>query len=90
MEVRMPLVASELTEEMEQALRQEWQATKGTPITDAALRDVRPIFAAVSRGLLDYLASREGQVLNTITLQYPTGDRVTYTVLSADLNITTT
>jgi hypothetical protein len=84
----MALVASELTEAMQAALRQEWQVTKGAPLPDAGLEDRRLLFAAVARGLLAYLEAHQNDWLNTITFEDVAGQSVAHKVKGADLNIT--
>lgn len=83
----MALTTTELTAAMQEALRQEWQATKGSAIGNTTVEDMRLIFAAVSRGLLTYLEAHEDDFLNTITVQENAENPRTQTVVRTDLNI---
>jgi hypothetical protein len=83
----MALTSTELTAFMQQALRQEWQATKGSVISNTTVEDMRLIFAAVARGLLNYLETHQDDFINTITVQERSGTQITQTVVRADFNI---
>jgi len=82
----MPLKVGELTEAMLQALGREWQQAKGAPLPAAGVEDRRLLFAAVARGLLEYLDSHQDQVIRTIDLEQ-SGVRTRYQVKALDLDI---
>lgn len=83
----MTLTSTQLTAAMQEALRQEWQASKGSPITNTTVEDMRLIFAAVARGLLNYLETHQDDFINTITVQETSENPRTQTVVRTDLNI---
>ena len=85
----MALVAAELTEAIQEALKKEWQAAKGQPLPEAGLEDRRLLFAAVAHGLLAYLKAHQNDMLNAIIFEDVSGQPVTHTVKGAELNITT-
>lgn len=84
----MPLIPSELTDAMQEAFKKEWLAVKKTPMPGAGGEDRRLLFAAVARGLLEYVEAHQNEVLTTITFQ-DAGQPVTHTVIDADINIST-
>jgi hypothetical protein len=82
----MPLQAGELTEAMLRALEREWQRAKGAALPAAGVEDRRLLFAAVARGLLEYLDAHQDQVIRTIDLDQA-GVRTRYQVRALDLDI---
>jgi len=84
----MPLIPSELTDAMQQAFKNEWLAVKKSPMPEGGGEDRRLLFAAVARGLLEYVEAHQNEVLTSITFQ-DTDQSVTHTVTGADININT-
>jgi hypothetical protein len=82
----MALEAGELTEAMLRALGTEWQRAKGAALPAAGLEDRRLLFAAVARGLLEYLDAKQNQVIKTIELERA-GARLQHQVVMLDLDI---
>ncbi|HEU5098950.1 MAG TPA: hypothetical protein VFU22_08025 [Roseiflexaceae bacterium] len=80
-----PLKADDLTQAIVEALRREWLAAKGVAPTEAALADCRLMFAAVARGVLEYLKDHEQALLKSITLREESIARV-WPVEQVDFN----
>jgi hypothetical protein len=85
----MPLIPSELTDAMQEAFKTEWAAAKKTPMPEAGGQDRRLLFAAVARGLLEYVAAHQAEALQTITFEDVAGQSVKHTVTDTAINITT-
>jgi hypothetical protein len=81
------LRAADLTQAIQEALEKEWQEAKKQQLPAAGLEDRRLLFAAVARGLLEYLKKHQDDVLSTITFEDVAGERVTHAVKGAVLNI---
>jgi len=84
----MGLVLSQLTEAMQTAFKTEWQAAKGSPPPDAGSDDRRMMFAAISRGLLEYLDAHQDGFITSITFDEG-GESVAHTVTATELDIST-
>ncbi len=84
----MGLVLSELTDAMQDAFRTEWKNAKGTPAPDTGVDDRRMMFAAISRGLLEYLDAHQNDFLTSITFDEG-GQPVDHSVTAAELDIST-
>jgi hypothetical protein len=82
----MSLDVGELTDAIMEALGKEWQRAKGAPLPAAGVEDRRILFAAVARGLLEYLESKQQQLIKTIELERA-NTRVEYQVRALDLDI---
>jgi hypothetical protein len=83
----MALNVNGLTAAIEAGFEREWQAAKGTPAPSAGQADRRIMFAAVARGVLQYLEDHQNELLRTITARQQGGESVAYTVVAADLGI---
>ncbi|HWP47391.1 MAG TPA: hypothetical protein VNM22_09545 [Candidatus Limnocylindrales bacterium] len=82
----MALEATHMTEAIEAAFKNEWQVVKGTPLPAAGSEDRRLLFAAIARGILEYLKDHEEDILKSITVKDPSDTAITYTVEKMDLN----
>jgi hypothetical protein len=82
----MALRPSELTQQIDAAFAAEWARTKDIPLPAAGAEDRRLLFAAVARGLLEYLKEHQGDAFDSITLR-DVGDPKTWTVTDTELNI---
>jgi len=82
----MSLDVGELTDAIMEALGKEWQRAKGAPLPAAGVEDRRILFSAVARGLLEYLESKQQQLIKTIELERA-NTRVEYQVRALDLDI---
>ena len=85
----MSLKPSELTGAMQTAFAEEWQLVKGGSPPGAGTEDRRLLFAAVARGLLQYLSDHENELLTRITFEDSGQDRKSRTVVEARLDIDT-
>lgn len=83
----MSLRPSELTDAIQAAFEDEWRAVKGGSPPGAGTEDRRLLFAAVARGLLQYLDSHQNEVLKEITFEDSGEDRKTHTVVGTRLDI---
>jgi hypothetical protein len=84
----MALKASEMTAAMEKALKAEWQKAKDEALSDDYAEDRRLLFAAIARGVLEYLEDHENEIFKEITLQQKgTTQLITYAVKKLDLNV---
>jgi len=83
------LKPSDLTDAIQAAFAQEWQAIKGGSPPSMGTEDRRLLFAAVARGLLQYLEDHEDELMTRITFDDSGQDRETHTVVAARLNINT-
>jgi hypothetical protein len=83
----MALEAARMTEAIEAAFKKEWQMVKGTPLPEAGLEDRRLLFAAIARGILEYLKDHENEILNSFTVKDPSDTQILYTVEKVDLNV---
>ena len=83
----MSLDAVSLTEAIVSAFEKEWAAAKGSPLPAVGKEDRRLMFAAVARGILEYLEAHQNEFFNTITFEEPPGQTVTRKVTEVDLNI---
>lgn len=83
----MALEVTRMTEAIEAAFKKEWQRVKGTPLPEAGSEDRRLLFAAVARGILEYLKDHENEILNSFTVKDPSDTRILYTVEKVDLNV---
>jgi hypothetical protein len=82
------LDAASLTNAIDSAFATEWSKAKpAVPLPDAGAADRRLLFAAVARGLLQYLSDHESSVVSELTLKTEGSDPVRYTVTDADLAI---
>jgi len=78
-----------LTDAIQAAFAQEWQVIKGGSPPNVGTEDRRLLFAAVARGLLQYLEDHEDELMTRITFDDSGQDRETHTVVSASLDIDT-
>jgi hypothetical protein len=76
----MALVASEMTNTMQEAMTKEWEATREGSLPDIGKEDRRLLFAAVARGLLEYLKANESELLQSITIHNPAGNDIVYPI----------
>jgi hypothetical protein len=80
---------SDLTDAMQAAFTQEWQAVKGGLPPSVGTDDRRLLFAAVARGLLQYLEEHEDELVTRITFEDSGQDRQSHTVVETRLGINT-
>ena len=86
----MALEAAGLTAAIEAAFGKEWALVKTIPLPGAGREDRRLLFAAVARGILEYLNAHENETVTTVTLEETgssTGTTKVYSVREIDLNI---
>lgn len=83
----MALNVDGLTEAIEAGFDREWQKAKGTPAPTSGSDDRRIMFAAVARGVLQYLKTHENELLRSITAHEPGGGPVSLGVEATDLGI---
>ena len=82
----MALKTSELVAVMETVMRNEYLSQKKTPLPTLGGEDRKLLFTAMAGGVLQYLESKQKEVISTITLKVGTNEE-TYTVTNLDLNI---
>ena len=83
----MALSVRDLTQSINEAFKAEWPQRKpGIPLPTMGAEDRELLFAAVARGLLSYLKSKEGELLTSITIKRAEGS-TTETVERTALNI---
>ena len=83
----MPLKPADLTKAIEDAFAKEWPNYKGgMPLPAAGKEDRKLMFAAVARGVLEYLAGTT-EVLSQIALKDSAGNDLNYDVTSTTMNI---
>ena len=86
----MALEVAGMTAAIETAFEKEWKAAKNnTPLPDMGKAERQMLFAAIARGVLEYLKVHQNELVNTITFEDSPGQRVTHTVKEVDLNIST-
>jgi hypothetical protein len=84
----MPLVPKELTDAIDKAFGTEWTNSKGGTAPDAGKDDRRLMFAAVARGILEYLSAQQSDFIASLTLTDTAGNSsVTYSASATSLNI---
>ncbi len=83
----MSLRPSELTDAIQEAFAVEWQVAKGGSPPSMGTEDRRLIFAAVARGLLQYLEDHEDELMKRITFEDSGQDRQSHTVVETNLDI---
>jgi len=82
----MSLNTDDLVKKMLDALKKEYQTRKGRALPPGFEEDREILFAAIARGILEYLESQQNDFISTITLRK---DAIlnSYEVTSLDLNI---
>ena len=84
----MALKASEMVTAMENAMKDEWKKAKGEDLSNDYAEDRRLLFAAVARGVLEYLEANQNEILKEITLQQKGSTKAfAYDVKKLDLNV---
>jgi hypothetical protein len=84
----MPLAPSELTDAIEKAFGTEWTKSKGGTAPDAGKDDRRLMFAAVARGILEYLSAQQSDFIASLTLTDVAGNSsIAYNASAMSLNI---
>jgi hypothetical protein len=85
----MSLKTSELVAVMETVMRNEYLSQKKTPLPTLGGEDRKLLLTAIAGGVLQYLESKQNELISTIKLQEATtgGTEETYKVTSLDLNI---
>ena len=85
----MALDPKSLTDAIDTAFGIEWKKVKTNPLPDAGKDDRRLMFAAVARGVLQYLSDHQGEFISSVTLA-PSGTTTTtgYDASATQLNIT--
>jgi hypothetical protein len=78
-----------LAASMDQAMKDEWLAVKGTPLPTQGEQDRHLLFVAVARGLFTYLKAHEDEVASKITLKedQPGGTDEAFLVTQLELNL---
>jgi len=75
-----------MTAAIEAAFATEWAKSKPNMALPAAgQEDRRMLFAAVARGILEYLKDHEDEIFKTITIEEGAGRRV-HKIVEADLD----
>lgn len=64
----MSLTTVELVQQMTDALRREYLTRKGRPLPPGYEEDREILFAAIARGILEYLEAKQNEFISTITL----------------------
>ncbi|MGQ3685426.1 MAG: hypothetical protein ACUBOA_10550 [Candidatus Loosdrechtia sp.] len=82
----MSLITHELVNKMTYALKTEYEARKGISLPPGYEADREILFAAIARGMLEYLEDKQNEFISTITLREG-GASKTYNVTGLDLNI---
>jgi len=82
----MSLNTNDLVVAMATALAQEYLSRKGRALPEAGKEDRELLFAAIARGVLQYLESHQNEVVSTIKLKKGAIE-TSYTVTGLDLNI---
>jgi hypothetical protein len=82
----MALAANGIVSAIEHAFEDEWGKQKQSSLPDAGQEDRRLFFAAISRGILDYLKDNQNEIFRSITIRRPSGGSLEYFVDKADLN----
>jgi hypothetical protein len=84
----MPLVLNELTDAIDKAFGTEWTNSKGGTAPDAGKDDRRLMFAAVARGILEYLSAHQSDFIASLTLTDTAGNSsINYNASATSLNI---
>jgi hypothetical protein len=76
-----------LAEAIENAMKAEWQAVKGSPMPDTDPQDRRILFVAIAQGLLSYLNAHQTDAINTIEYDDGVGGTETLDIESVDFNV---
>jgi len=85
--MNMSLTTDGLVQQMTNALRTEYEKRKpGRSLPQGYEEDRAILFAAIARGILEYLESKQNEFISTITLR-DGGVSETHTVTNLDLNI---
>lgn len=82
----MALTTSGMVSAIEEALRKEWHKEKKSPLPDIGQEDRRLLFAAIARGILEYLENNQNEIFSGITIRDPSGYSNYFIVESADFN----
>jgi hypothetical protein len=84
----MPLTTNDLTAAIEKVMADEYAKKKGTPLPGAGGEDRTLLFTAIAGGVLQYLESKQNEVMKTIKVKdTATSTEKTFTVTGLDLNI---
>jgi len=83
----MSLKPSGLTDAIQAAFEDEWRAVKGGSPPGVGTEDRRLLFAAVARGLLQYLDDHQDELMKEITFEDSGQERQTHTVAGTRLDI---
>jgi hypothetical protein len=83
----MALEVSDMIKSMEAAMEKEWQAIKGVPMPAVGMDDRRLLFAAIARGILEYIKNHENEIFKSIKIQDSSGNIASYTITETNLNI---
>lgn len=70
--------SNSMAEAMEQAFRSEWASVKDIPLPSAGEQDRKIMFAAIAKGVLNYLYSHRNDI--PTTNQYDTTSGHTHTL----------
>ncbi len=83
----MALNKSDLAEAIGAAFEKEWLVAKNIPLPAAGMEDRKMLFAAIARGILDYLKAHENEIIKSMTLERPPGEPTDYLVKGVELDI---
>ncbi len=85
----MPLTTNDLTAEIEKVMAEEYAKKKGAPLPALGGEDRKLLFTAIAGGVLQYLESKQNEVMKTIKVKdTATSTEMTFTVTGLDLDIT--
>jgi hypothetical protein len=85
----LALEVTALTDAIDAAFKTEWGKIKSAPLSDAGGEDRRLLFAAVARGLLEYLSEHQEELVLSVKATKTGGAAEDYSVESISLDIQT-
>jgi len=75
-----------LANAMEDAMAQEWQVVKGSPMPGTDRQDRLILFVGIARGLLGYLETHQNDMITSMTMDFGAGDSGA-TIRAVDLDV---
>lgn len=85
----MALTIPELTQYIDTGFKDEWGRRKTISLPAAGTEDRQLLFAAVARGVLQYLKDKEGELLSSMTTGSLAAEVLTMAIDKTVLNIDT-
>ena len=82
----MALTTTGMVLAIEDALRKEWQKEKKFALPTIGQDDRRLLFAAIARGVLEYLDNNQNEIFKSITVRDAAGYSRYYIVERTDFN----